>query len=180
MSQASETNSSTASPAPALAKRLHDRLAELGIDPSQASVNLLTATRVDVGLWWRWRAVRVLACPDALVLLADGPRPFVQRAAYSELTTSFYSHRSAELVLVPSPSFVMVRSLSLPPGPAWELLRIIAARCGSLNSGLAGHSGTSGMQGEIPGGLPGKIPGALETSFVQPHVNSSDKGLSHA
>ena len=180
MSQATQANSSTASPAPALAKRLHELLKPLGIDPSQASVNLLTATRVDVGLWWRWRAVRVLACPDALVLLADGPRPFVQRAAYSELATSFYNHRTAELVLVPSPSFVMVRSLSLPPGPAWELLTIIAARCGSLNPGLPGHSGTAGIPGGIPGGLPGEIPGALETSFVQPHVTSSDKGLSHA
>ena len=165
MSPASETNSSNASTAitqaPAQAKRLHDRLAELGIDPSQASVNLLTATRVDVGLWWRWRAVRVLACQDALVLLADGPRPFVQTAAYSELSTSFYSHRSAELVLVPAPT-LSVRSLSLPPGKAWELLRIIHARCGSLS-----HASPKLIHGS-------------ESPFVQSPVTQSDKGLSHA
>lgn len=159
MSQATEPTTVTRTPpATPSARRLHDRLAELGIDPSQASVNFLTATRVDVGLWWRWRPLRVLACPQVLLLLADGPRPFVQTAAYSELATSFYSHRSAELVLVPAP-MLSVRSLSLPPGKAWELLRIIHARCGSSSVNAAHKS---------------------ESSFVQPHATSSDKGLSHA
>ncbi len=142
MSQAVPANSNAVSPAQSSARRLHDQLAELGIDPAQASVNLLTATRVDVGLWWRWRLVRVLACEQALVLLADGPRPFVQKAAYSELATSFYSHRSSELVLVPAPT-LLVRSLSLAPGPAWELLRIIHARCGSSSVNAAHKSESS-------------------------------------
>jgi hypothetical protein len=158
MTQAAEAKSTPVSPAAARARRLHELLAPLGIDPDQASVNLLSATRVDVGLWWRWRPVRVLACPDALVLLADGPRPFVQTAAYSELATSFYSHRSAELVLVPAPP-LLVRSLKLPPARAWELLRIIHARCGTMNH---------------------RTGSASESLSAQPHATPTDKGFSHA
>jgi hypothetical protein len=87
-------------------------------------LSVLSGTRVDVGLWFRWRPIRVCACEDRLVLLSHGPRPFVESATYDALDTCFYSHRSAELVLVPAP-LLMIRSLAVAPDDGWAFLTLI-------------------------------------------------------
>jgi len=81
-------------------------------------------TAIDVGLWFRWRRIWVCGTDDRLVLFAEGPRPYVQTAAYRELRTSFYSHPSGELVCVPAPELA-VHSLAMGPAAAWRLLGLI-------------------------------------------------------
>jgi len=92
---------------------------------------VLSGTRVDVGLWLRWRPIWVCACEEKLVLLADGPRPFVDSATYDELHTCFYSHRSAELVLVPAP-LLLIRSVAVAPDDGWTFLTLIRKQISAL------------------------------------------------
>ncbi|MCX5661803.1 MAG: hypothetical protein NTW19_19155 [Planctomycetota bacterium] len=84
-----------------------------------------TGARVDVGLWFRSGRVWIAAFDGgAVTLFAAGPRPFVQSAQPHELTTSFYSHLSGELVCVPAPELT-VRSLPMGPSDGWKFLDVI-------------------------------------------------------
>lgn len=83
-----------------------------------------SCTGIDVGLWFRWRKIWVVATDHRLVLLADGPRPYVQHVAYDRLQTSFYCHLSGELVFVPAPE-MGVRSIKIGPAAAWKILGLI-------------------------------------------------------
>src|SRR6188768_819118 len=89
-------------------------------------------TTIDVGLWFRWRRIWVCGTDDRLIFLAEGPRPYVQTAMYSAMTTSFYSHPSGELVCVRAPELI-VHSLAMGPAAAWRLLGLIhGARRGAI------------------------------------------------
>jgi hypothetical protein len=83
-----------------------------------------TATGIDVGLWFRWRRIWLCATDHRLIMVADGPRPYVQSVTYDRLQTSFYCHLSGELVLVPAPE-LGVRSLLIGPIDGWKILRLI-------------------------------------------------------
>ena len=61
---------------------------------------------------------------DRLLVFAEGPRPYIQTAAYSELSTTFYSHASGELVCVPADDLV-VRSFGMSPAEGWRFLTLL-------------------------------------------------------
>jgi hypothetical protein len=98
---------------------------ELSLLQKESSAPILlivrTATQADVGLWLRWRNLTLCLTKDKAVLLADGPRPFLQSVSYDLLRTTFYNHRSGELVLVPAPD-LLIRSLAIPPDDGWTFL----------------------------------------------------------
>ncbi len=99
-------------------------LLKKAVDERTPLLCIRTGTQVDVGLWLRWRNILICVCENKVVLLADGPRPFCQSAGYDQLGTTFYNHRSSELVLVPAPE-LLVRSLAVPPDDGWSLLSLI-------------------------------------------------------
>lgn len=84
----------------------------------------LSRARIDVGLWLRWRRIWVAGFDDRLMVFAEGPRPYLQSAPYAELSTSFYSHASGELVCVPADGLV-VRSFGMSPAQGWRFLTLI-------------------------------------------------------
>lgn len=95
-----------------------------------------TGARADVGLWFRARPVWIAVFPDGIALLASGPRPFLQTASGAQLSTSFYSHLSGELVCVPAPE-LEIRSLPMGPALGWRLLNLIRAACAAAGPSLA-------------------------------------------
>lgn len=91
-----------------------------------------TGTKIDTGRWFVSSPVWVAALPDRLVLVAEGPRNFLQQVPHVELGTSFYSEVSGELVCVPAPQLSEVRSLRMSLEQARQLLAIMRANQASI------------------------------------------------
>jgi hypothetical protein len=124
-------------------KKGEQALLKKAIGERPALLCVKSQTQVDVGLWWRWRDVWVCVCEKSVVLLADGPSPFLQSVGYDALDTTFYSHRSSELVLVPAPD-LLVRSLAVAPDDGWALLSLIQKLSGQQSQGKDNiHAATS-------------------------------------
>ena len=87
-----------------------------------------TGTRIDGGKWFVGSSVWVAVMEDRLVLLADGPRNFVQQIPHPELNKSFYSLVSGELVCLPAIQLEEVRSLKMSTEQAREVLTTIKAQ----------------------------------------------------
>jgi hypothetical protein len=127
----------------AAARRLLDDLARG--DPVSDLVR--SGTRVDVGSWLGRARVWTGCVPDALLLLAAGPRPYAQRIPLSDLGESRYNHVTGELVLAPAEG-ADIRALKIPP---LEALRVLDAIQGQLCS----HESREIVRGESlspPGG----------------------------
>lgn len=99
-------------------------LFERGARGQAVRAMVLSKARIDVGLWLRWRRIWVAGFDDRLLVFAEGPRPYIQSALYSELSTTFYSHASGELVCVPADDLV-VRSFGMSPAEAWRFLTLM-------------------------------------------------------
>ncbi len=62
---------------------------------------LRTGNRVDVGLWFRQRRVWAAGFGDRLVLVAPGPRPYIETMSSAMLRESVYNHVTRTLVFGP-------------------------------------------------------------------------------
>jgi len=80
-----------------------------------------TRTRVDTGLWFRQAPLWAACTPAELILFAEGPRPFVERAPFRQLVDSAYNVVTAAVVLAPAES-LSCRELRLPPLEGVQLL----------------------------------------------------------
>ena len=81
-----------------------------------------TRTRVDVGMWYRKGRVWVCPLAEELLLFAEGPRPWIERIAYSDIRESRYNHVTAEIALAPEPDLPL-STLRVRPLEALALMR---------------------------------------------------------
>lgn len=105
---------------PLLSKREKNLMEEIIGDEAPAWL-VRTRTKVDVGLWFRKRAVWICLVQKNLVLFAAGKTPVVDRIGVENLKKTRYNHITAELILSPAEN-VLIRSLRMPPLDAFELL----------------------------------------------------------
>jgi hypothetical protein len=100
-------------------------LAAAGVTSSDLLVR--TASTVDVG-HWLGPARLWLACVDgALLLVAAGKRPHVERVAFEQLRQSLFNPMTGELVLLPAPD-VRVRSVRVSPVEGWLVMKRIGCQ----------------------------------------------------
>ena len=101
-------------------QRLLDEVA-----PGEAPVLVLaTATRVDLGQWFRGGQAWVACFPDRVALVAAGKRPHRETIPVAELGKSFYNFLTGELALAPAPA-AQLRRLKIAPLEAQKILEQI-------------------------------------------------------
>lgn len=112
---------STPRPTPAEARLLADE----GV--TAAALLVRTVTTVDVGHWFG-KARLWLACVDgALLLVAAGRRPHVERVAYGQLAKTLFNPMTSELVLLPAPD-LRVRRVRVAPLEGWSIMKRIGCQ----------------------------------------------------
>ena len=104
-------------------RRLFDELCPR----DKALLLLRSGSRTDVGRWFRKGTVWVCAAREEIILLAAGPRPFVQKTPFSFLRESLYNHVTGKVVLVPAPGLA-INSFKLPPLEGYQALAQIYAK----------------------------------------------------
>ena len=87
-------------------------------------VLLPTATRVDVGQWFRNGRVWAACLTGRVAVFAAGKRPYAEEIPVAELGKSFYNFLTGELALAPAPA-AKVRRLKLAPLDANKILEQI-------------------------------------------------------
>ena len=80
-----------------------------------------TATRVDVGLWFRRRRLWVGCLAHAMVFVAPGPAPVAVRAPLAALAKARYNPVTGELALPPMEGLAP-RGLKVPALDAYQIL----------------------------------------------------------
>jgi len=86
-----------------------------------------TQTMVDVGQWFRRGRIWLAVSGDDMVLVANGKRPFVEKAPLADVASSFYNPVTGELVFRPSRVFSVDR-VKLQPVEAYRVLSAAASK----------------------------------------------------
>lgn len=73
-----------------------------------------TGSHVDVGHWFSNGRIWALAGKRALILIACGKRPFVERTEFAWLGETIYNHQTGELALAPREGLT-VKTLRMGP-----------------------------------------------------------------
>lgn len=86
-----------------------------GTAPDEAlGACVATGSGVDVGSWFGKRRLYVFVLRGRLLLVAAGPRPYVDTVPFEALGGSIYNHVTGELILAPV-DYTRVNRLKLTP-----------------------------------------------------------------
>ena len=82
-------------------------------------------TRVDTGRWWRRSVLCLAVYPGEIAVFAASRRRYFCHLELADLTESYYSHRTGELILAPAEE-CRFKQIKMNPSEALEILSMLS------------------------------------------------------
>ena len=100
------------------------QLLESSIDTGSVRLKVRSRTYIDVGLWWRNKALWLVVTEHTLVVFAISRRKYIEQVPLTRCSDIHYSPASGELVISSEPALRFPR-LKMPASQAIELIELI-------------------------------------------------------